>query len=199
MGGIGHGSNPREYPERFKKFVCVRILKRLIPFIILEVALTVVLTLWGKTIYSVDDNAIRYSLYIITLLVPCLIMGIPQKLIDKTYFGTVDSVSVRFTTDNASLATAKLYTKHTVILTIILPDGKKENKTVFSGKISSQSQLEEYKKGDMIFHLYGTKHTVVLPDGSDTHVNCVVCNYKNDVNESQCSCCKHSLIKKPKF
>ncbi len=52
-----------------------------------------------------------------------------------------------------------------------------------------------YKVGDKVFHLYGSRHVIVIPsDGGDT-VFCPVCGAANEYKWNACRRCKHTLIK----
>jgi len=136
--------------------------------------------------------------YIIVMLIPFAITGVPHKLIDSTYYGTVKKVDIVTTTDNDSSVKPTrehLYLKNTIYLSIEQPDGKLIYKKAYSGKARLQQNINAYNEGNLVFHLYGTNTVVVLPDTNDRSVHCSVCGSSNDIENDQCRDCGHSLIK----
>ena len=97
-----------------------RILKRVIPCIILISVFATILALWGNVIFTIDNKAFQTSCYIIVMLIPFAITGVPHKLIDSTYYGTVKKVDIVTTTDNDSSVKPTrehLYLKNTIYCT----------------------------------------------------------------------------------
>lgn len=175
-----------------------RILKRVIPCIILISVFATILALWGNVIFNTDNKAFQTSCYIIVMLIPFAITGVPHKLIDSTYYGTVKKVDIVTTTDNDSSVKPTrehLYLKNTIYLSIERPDGKLIYKKAYSGKARLQQNINTYNEGDLVFHLYGTNHIVILPDANDRHVHCSVCGSSNSIENDKCRNCGHSLIK----
>lgn len=156
------------------------------------------LYVWGDRLFHSMGSEMRISFYVLFLLLPFLISGVPFRMIDKSYRGTVVKVKVETTVDNASAAKPTrehLYPKNTVFLLIRRDDGKTILKKVYEGKANSQEILETYKEGDAVFHLYGTKHIGVIPKASDAQVSCAVCANTNSIENETCRTCGHSLIK----
>ena len=174
------------------------ILKRVIPCIILISVFATVLTLWGNVIFNTDNKAFQASCYIVVMLIPFAITGVPHKLIDSTYYGTVKKVDIVTTTDNDSSVKPTrehLYLKNTIYLSVEQPNGKLIYKKAYSGKARLQQNINTYNEGDLVFHLYGTKTVVVLPDANDGSVHCSVCGSSNNIADDKCRDCGHSLIK----
>lgn len=185
-------------PKDLSSYRTKRILKGVIPFAISEAVLITALILWGDTIFTTDHKAVIISCSILVLLIPFAITGVPFKLIDSTYCGTVKKVDVVTTTDNQSSVKPSLeqsYLKNTIYLTVEKPDGKCICKKVYSGKASLQQNINTYREGDKVFHLYGTNTVIRLPDASDTTVSCTVCASSNETQKDLCRHCGHSLIK----
>ena len=136
--------------------------------------------------------------YIIVMLVPFAVTGVPHKLIDRTYYGTVRKVDIVTTTDNDSSikpTRENMYIKNTVYLSIERTNGKLIYKKAYSGNAKSQQNLNKYCEGDSVFHLYGTNTVVVLPDPNAETVHCVVCGASNNIADNKCRDCGYSLIK----
>lgn len=182
-----------------QKYCRKRILKRVIPCIILVFVLATTLILWGNVIFNTDNKAFRASCYTVVMLIPLVITGVPHKLIDSTYYGTIKKVDVITTTDNDSSVKPTrehLYLKNAIYLSIEQPDGKLIYKKAYSGKARLQQNINTYKEGDLVFHLYGTNTVVVLPDANDSFVHCAVCGSSNNIENDQCRNCRHSLVKR---
>ena len=183
-------------PNDLKKYCRNRILKRVIPCIILISVFATVLALWGNVIFNTHNKAFQTSCYIVVMLIPFAITGVPHKLFDSTYYGTVKKVDIVTTTDNDSSVKPTrehLYLKNTIYLSIEQPNGKLIYKKAYSGKARLQQNLNAYNEGDLVFHLYGTKTVVVLPN--DTSVHCSVCGSSNNIADDKCRDCGYSLIK----
>ena len=185
-------------PIDLKKHVKKSIMKRVIPCVILFIIFGMILLLWGNRIFNTDNLGFKYFCYFLVMIVPFGVTGVPSKLKDKTYFGIVDKVDIITTHDLSSKIHAKqemLYTKNTVYLNVMLPSGKELYTKVYEGKANLQQHLFTYQKGDTVFHLYGSKYTVILPKEADTNVQCAICGSNNDKEDSTCRNCGHSLIK----
>ena len=185
-------------PKDLQKYCRKRIWKRVVPCIILIFAFVTVLILWGNVIFDTDNKAVQISCYIVVMLSPFVITGVPHKLIDSTYHGRIKKVDIVTTTDNDSSVKPtreRLYLKNTIYLTIERPNGKLIYKKAYSGKARLQQNINAYNEGNLVFHLYGTNTVVVLPDTNDRSVHCSVCGSSNDIENDQCRDCGHSLIK----
>lgn len=182
-----------------QKYCRKRILKRVIPCIILISVFATILVLWGNIIFSTDNKAFQISCYIVIMLIPFVITGVPHKLIDSTYYGTVKKVDIVTTTDNDSSVKPTrehLCLKNTIYLSIERSDGKLIYKKAYSGKARLQQNINTYNEGDLVFHLYGTNTVVVLPDANDISVHCSVCGSSNNIENDKCRDCGHSLVKR---
>lgn len=185
-------------PKDLQQYCRKRILKRVIPCIILISVFATILILWGNVIFNTDNKAFQTLCYIVVMLIPFVITGVPHKLIDSTYYGTVKKVDIVTTTDNDSSVKPtreNLYLKNTIYLSIEKPDGKLIYKKAYSGKVRLQQNINTYNEGDLVFHLYGTNTVVVLPDSNDSAVHCAVCGSSNNTEDDKCRDCNHSLIK----
>lgn len=175
-----------------------RILMHVIPCAALVCAFLAILLLFGKTIFNTEIKEFRISCYIIVMLIPFAVTGVPRKLIDSTYYGTIKKVDIITSTDSSSRTKVTrecLYMKNTVYLLIETSSGKTVYKKACSGKVQTGESINKYREGDLVFHLYGTSTVIVLPDASDTAVQCAVCGDTNKTDECVCHSCGHSLVK----
>ena len=184
-------------PRDLERYVRDHILKRLILLNVLLAAIGTILIFFGRRIFNFENHGLRILCYIVTLLIPFRISGVPAKLIDSTWSGKITDINVKMTTDSDSPSKPTretLYTKRTVYLTVVTPEGRTVRHKVYSGPDDVSGV---WHVGDTVFHLYGTDQTVVVPRSgayAET-VRCPVCGRSCDVNESHCAGCGHTLIK----
>lgn len=189
-------------PYDLKAFRTRKILTRVIPCTILAAAFAAVLILWGDVIFDMEYKSFKDLCYVVVMLIPFIVTGIPHKLIDSTYYGTVKKIEVVTTADSSNPmvpARENLYWKNTIYLHIEKPNGKLIRKKAYSGKARLQQFIQTYHEGDSVFHLYGTPNVIVLPGLADSHVHCAVCGDSNDSDRSVCRSCGHSLIKMQRY
>ncbi len=190
-----------DLPADLRRFARRQVLKRMIPCLALLIIFGTVLLLWGRRIFNTGENAFRYSGYIVIMLIPFALTGVPFKLSDRTYFGIVKDVELVSTVDNESSIWPTIegaYRKNTVYLLVMLANGKHIRKKAFEGRANIIRPIEYYKRGDMVFHLYGSQHTVVLPKCTDDRVMCPVCGTPNLIEDDVCVSCRHTVIKEAK-
>lgn len=185
-------------PNDLKKFARNYVVKRVVACIVMFALLAVFLVLYIDTIFSSGLASVKVLFCIVVLVVPFILTGVPLKLFDRTYFGTVEQVSVETTVDSDSKSKPTwqtLYVKNTVYLTIETTVGKVIDKKVYSSQAKGNQNYDMYKNGDRVFHLYGSKYTIILPTKADSYVKCTVCGASNDINNDKCRNCGHTLIK----
>lgn len=73
--------------------------------------------------------------------------------------------------------------------------GKTFKKKALEFPSKFNDNLEKYKVGDRVLHLYGTAITIVLPTASDTRCCCCMCGWSNDMLNDTCTSCGFPLIK----
>lgn len=185
-------------PGDLQSFVRRLILKRVAVCVLLCSLCGAVLALWGETIFRTERTGVRAVCYGIVLLIPFALSGVPLRLIDRTYRGRIEKIDVVTTVDNASSAKPTregLYVKNTVYLSITEDHGRRLRKKAYEEK-ANLGGADRYKVGDTVFHLYGTKHIVVIPRAADSTVQCPVCGSRNEKSGEACRHCGHTLIKK---
>lgn len=188
----------RRLPQDLKRYFQRKILFRIIPCGILLLTFGILLALFGERVFRTENQVFRVSCYFVTMLLPFAATGVPFCLLDRTYCGTVDEVQIKTTVESASSvkpSLESLYQKNTVYLTVRLPNGKRIRKKVCEGRAEHAANLETYHKGDRIFHLFGSRYTVVLPKETDDSGQCAVCGDQNATTEECCRNCGHTLIK----
>ena len=182
-------------PRDLRGHVRRAVIKKVAPCVLLLIAFGGAMYFYGERIFALVPPAVRVGAYVLAMLLPFVITRVPFCLFDRTFVGKVKHVHVQNEyVAIKGLAGSNLHISRTlatfVYLTLDLPDGKEKRiKTVQSGFI------EEFKPGDTVFHLYGTNHTIVLPEMAGDHVECPVCGDDNRAELTACHSCGHTLIK----
>ena len=186
-----------QLPKDLKAFAMKTALKRLIPCILMLTVFAVALIFWGDVIISIDKEPVRIILYVIIMLVPFAVTGVPHKMLDRTYSGMVQKVEITTSIDSdhhSKPSRATFYMKNTVFLHVEQENGLVIRKKACEGSTKMAQNLEAYKVGDKVFHLYGSTQTIVLPKEKDQLVQCAICGEANYKTESHCKLCGHTLI-----
>lgn len=175
------------------------VLRRVIPCVLLEAGLVVLMLLVGDDLFGDTPMpaAVIYGLYTLLLVVPPLVTGVPLKMRDKTWCGTVKEVK---TADGVAFEYAvarggKRYDTLVTTMTVRTPDGETLQRTVTHAGRHAQLKSEGYRVGDRVFHLYGSPYTVVIPEKQSDICRCAVCGGTNLFEESHCHDCGHTLVR----
>lgn len=193
-----------ELPKDLEKYRRRIIWKKSRSFVFSFIALLTAIIFFGERLFPTKYTALRIVVYMIVLAFPFIFTRFPFVLFDSTYCGIVEKVKIKTTTDNDFLVKPnfnglKLYYRNTIYLFIKTPEGKLIKRKVYTGRASYGEFINSYNEGDMVFHLYGTDTVVILPQESETHVQCAVCGSVNAKEDGICRDCSHTLIKNLEF
>ena len=151
---------------------------------------------------------IRILLFIGTILLPFLVIGIPKHFLNKSIVGTVRTVHIQEETGTYCTGTRHWpYTKHVIYLDVEIADGKhhrvkareygrsshKGFSVPFEGDI--QRHLNDYAEGDTVYRFRGLSYPYVVSQNRKNTVDCIVCGSENPREEGQCHCCRRTLLK----
>jgi len=198
-----------------KAVIKKRILKKLSLFLVLTVLLGGILLLFGDRLFNTDVLAFKISCYVCVMLIPFLITGAPFSFIDSTWYGEIVRVDIEEAAEATNEAKPRLYGAIYSVLTIKKNNGRLIVKEIKQSSFSMYKNLwgassgiavsakerknehfsDDYKVGDRVFHLYGTYGVVVLPRENSERVRCAVCGEHNEVENSVCRQCGHTLVK----
>ena len=184
-------------PNDLRKYVLRWILKRVISCAVLLLCFGVIMLLYADVLFGELQSSFKVLIYIVIMIITFSITGVPHKLIDQTYYGKVVEVRQVLSLDNESStkpSSGRSFTRNTIYLTIVTPDGKKITKKAHSGRVKPY-HAEAYQKDDEVFHLAYTPRTIVLPESADTRVECCVCGRNNDIANDTCDACGYTLVK----
>ena len=184
-------------PRDLQGHVRKAVMRKLTPCVLLLIVFGAVLYLFGERIFELVPPAVRIGAYVLAMLLPFVITRVPFCLFDKTYTGTVRRVDVKneYTMEKKEQF-SRLYTSRRLIQAAYLdveePSGSMRQVKIMLG---NNAIAEEFKPGDTVFHLYGAKHTLILPELAGDHVECPVCGDDNRATLTECHSCGHTLIK----
>ena len=197
-------------PDDLKKYARKYLLIRLCSCILLLTIFVLVLLFFGDTLFNHENSLYRIKeiLCIAVVILICFITGVPLKLMDRTFYGIVEKVTV--TTGYNSKASGKrqstlnsrtvsyrgFYSIITMEISVKTSDGKTITRTVNSAPPSNENNYDEiFKQGDRVFHLYGTNIYVKIPDDKKEKIVCPICGLLNSQDHNLCNNCKYTLIK----
>ncbi len=193
-------NNELNLPADLKKFARVSKLKPVLVFVLCELIslLSFFFTkdFMYQTEYIAKYNIIGHVFYAVIFLIPFFISGIRQAFSDKTYLGEVEKVKVTTTQDyqrafKPSIDTG--YKRNTIYLYVRDENGDVEKRKVYSTRAKQDQELDYFKAGDRVLHIYGSKYTVIIPKPSDTMAQCAVCGITTDINKGYCHKCGYTL------
>ena len=173
------------------------VIKKLAPCVLLLIVFGLVLYFFGDRIFGILPWQIQIAAEILVMLIPFAITRVPFCLFDRTFTGIVKGVHVKneYVMDKREML-SRAYTSRRLIqaayLTIEEPSGREREVRIM---MNNNALAEEFKPGQTVFHIYGAKHTVILPETAGDHVECPVCGDDNRAELTNCHSCGHTLIK----
>ncbi len=186
-------------PPDLRRYSRICALKRIIPCLVLTILVlyfivahgdTFIAAVFGNVITDDANTGFKVAAYMALLVLPFVLTGVPHRLMDETYYGEVLSVMVKTTVTNKILV-RRLYDINVVKLTVATQKGIRE-KVVYRGPVNSNYDLDRFKKGDFVFHLYGSKRTIRLENNASPI--CPVCTLTDNSGDGTCKYCGHSLV-----
>lgn len=184
-------------PRDLQGHVRTAVIKKLAPCVLLLIVFGLVLYFFGDRIFGILPWQIQIAAEILVMLIPFAITRVPFCLFDRTFTGIVKGVHVKneYVMDKREML-SRAYTSRRLIqaayLTIEEPSGREREVRIM---MNNNALAEEFKPGQTVFHIYGAKHTVILPETAGDHVECPVCGDDNRAELTTCHSCGHTLIK----
>lgn len=181
-------SIPRDIIEYSKK----KIIKRVVAFILSEI-----IALFIAYLFSINSTEIATMFtYLIAIFLPFIIVGVPHKLIDKTWIGEVVKVNVATNATAAMKDGPKSLTMRTNVNLYV----KEENGNLLIKRVSKTNSrivnlFNEFKEGDIVMHVYGTDCIFKVPLNDGMSCKCTVCGTSIEGTNKTCGRCGHTLIK----
>ena len=202
-----------ELPDSLKKRRLRKIFLRVLSCLVLFAFALVSIILWGETIFpfpTQNASSLRYLCYGLFLLLPFLITGVPLKLIDKSFSGTIRKAEIKDKINYGSGGSMKRtgsYLQSDLILTVETDDGKviKYTRLSFGTPLHSYStgnyhtgnadhHKHEFREGERIYKYYGFPYPYIAHPTLPDDKYCIVCGQKNENKEDFCFSCGAELV-----
>lgn len=202
-----------ELPDSLKKRRLCKILFRALSCFVLFAFALVSIILWGERIFpfpTQNASGLRYLCYGLFLLLPFLLTGVPLKLIDKSFSGTVRKTEIKDTIKYGGGGTntgSGSYIQSDLILTVEKDDGKviKYNRLSFRTPLhrfpidnprpgNAEHHKHEFREGERIYKYYGFPYPYIAHPTLPDDKYCIVCGQKNENKESFCFSCGAELV-----
>ena len=193
-------------PDDIQKEVTRYVLKRALPFAIVEIFMIVFILLYGNESFKMVDVTVRMLIYVALIVLPVFIFKIHKLITDRTWKGEVIDIKV----EAGYSSTGKhLFKANYLILTIKREDGKIIERTINSFYVAERRPTfvksglsagkaeyaeDDYAIGNKVYHYYGLPHLLVVH--SNDSRECVICGANNPSKNDRCFYCGHSIIKK---
>ena len=202
-----------ELPLSLKKKRLQRIIMRSIACTLLLAIFIFVIAMWGNRIFPTTQShhlgyaGLRIMFYVIFLLIPFIITGVPFKLIDKSWSGTITNIEIKEnlgTTENTKFV--YVYPKQDLVLTIKTDGGKEIEHTVLSLVNNPRSNLnitnkgkayyhtDEFSIGDKVHKYYGYKYLFISYKKPQQTKFCINCGVKSTLAEHTCWHCGAEIL-----
>lgn len=198
-------------PNDLKKYRTKKILKIIVPFVVLFSVSIIACFLLSRKIPSLE-NATEIktkAMYIVLLALPFIITRFPKKLFDKSWCGEIVDIDTKIYNTLYKLNNSCTYAKVSIILKVRIDDNQTKEIEVFTtseptensfysyanwkpeGKI--EYQTSKYNIGDKVYHFYLFEHLFVK-NKNDQTATCVVCGAINPQEKEKCAICNHSIL-----
>lgn len=193
-------------PDDVRDYIRKKTAKRIFLLILLEAVMLVLIVFVGERVFGFFEEFSRLLIYIILMLIPFFVTGVPFKMIDKAWEGEVIAVDIETGYTTTKEAKGRLVGENRVWLTIKKSDGTVFNERVKSycfrasaanvpSSIKPEHFLNKYKVGSRVYHVKGLSNLVVLEPNKQSTITCAVCGQENDCERKKCWSCGHTLIK----
>lgn len=195
-------TNKPVLPEDIRKVVVSSVAKRVIPCIILEFIVLWYVVFFGEMSFKMVGIEVRILIYIVLILLPFIITGVPLKLIDRSWKGEIVGINVKMGLVR-SVNGKGVRDGSYLSLQIKRDDGKIVDHTVSvfslgytmqSSRAKSEFAEDDYAVGDKVYHYYGIKRLLIIH--KDNSRECVICGSNNPESNAKCFYCGHSIIKR---
>lgn len=183
-----------EIPDDIRAYVRKRRIIRLSVCVALFAVLGVVGYFFINRLYPMNRN-LSYLVFSLAIL---LVTGVPHKLIDPTWSGTILSSKNVITTERPfgmPYSRENMWTAAHRKLLVVDDEGNTHVRR--SEKVRekfSQEISDELIPGNYALHVGGTKYTLVFTK-EPQHFRCAVCGMENPTKNTHCADCGHTLIR----
>ena len=179
----------------------MQIVKRLL-VCIAGIAIVALILFYYKDQIAQSGTSAQVLAYIVPFILVLIVTGVPMKLMDRSWRGTIENVKVREALihqfgRNYRVAGRGAEYGNVVDLEIKLDSGKTITCHPTFKPLKDIKSIDFYtsnfKCGDRVVHIYGTNFVQRLPDGDAELINCVVCGEVQHKDREKCEACGHTL------
>ncbi len=193
-------------PDDVRNYIRKKTASRILKLFILEAAILTFVLLFGERVFERFDVVMRLLAYIVLMLIPFFVTGVPFKMIDKAWEGEIIDVEIKSQYTVTKEANGKLRGENVFWLTVRREDGSisvvkgksypyKASNIDISKAVKPEHFLNEYKVGSKVYHLSGLPNLVIVEPDLQSTIDCAVCGQENDYERKKCWSCGHTLIK----
>ncbi|MBE6714046.1 MAG: hypothetical protein E7575_02010 [Ruminococcaceae bacterium] len=181
-------------PKSIKKFIAKGIIKRFIILIIGIILAAMVIQMFIADLLKTSVGNVAAFAFLI-LLVPFWISGIPMKLFDRSYVGTVLKIEIQNPEIKENYRDRRRSVSQFAQFMLIKDQrGKLHYTEIFDEGEIFEGRKKYYNAGDKVVHIYGTEYIRPLhPEQFQMPKVCVVCGHKNSHENADCQNCSCSL------
>ena len=189
-------------PRDIRLYVLRRVAARVLACILGNAAVLLILVFYKDKIAGSSVSA-QVLVYTIPFILVFLATGVPLKLIDHTWYGTIENVRVREVLvhqfgRNYRVPGRGVEYGNVVELDVKLDSGKTIKCSPIIKPLKDLESIDFYtlnfKPGDRVVHVYLTNFVQRLPDEETDTINCVICGEVQSRDHDRCEACGHSLI-----
>ena len=186
-------------PEDIIRFSWKKKKIRIIVFCLIMVAVVLFL-IFGRQYYEFWKPLNKILTLCATIVFVMIVTGVPLKLIDKSWWGTVEAVKINTYTDSEVKYRPLRENRFTSIRIILHVKTENSRNPVVVWQQPCRFLVPEnyYKTGDTVCYIDGTDYVCRLPNKQGDTVKCVICGLENDRNNENCAVCGHGIIKMKK-
>ena len=188
-------------PHDIKRYITMQIVKRLLVCIAGFAAVALILLYYKDSIAERGVSAQVFA-YTVPFIAVLLVTGVPLKLIDRSWCGTIENVKVREVLihkfgRNYRVAGQGAEYGNVVDLEVRLDSGKTVTCHPTFKPLKDLKSIDFYtfnfKEGDRVVHIYLTNFVQRLPDDEAELINCTVCGEVQPKTREKCETCGHTL------
>ncbi len=185
-----------ELPRGHKRARIKFFVLKLLPFVVLTIIDFLILCFFGERMFQALNEPARLAFYIMFALIPFIATGFPFCMIDRTYVGITEKVELKSVVAHRTIMPVRegMYMKHTIYLNVRLENGKIIRRKAFVSRPDAEGVIPDFRQGDRVFHLYGSKYVVKFPEKTDQLVICAVCGSSSEKHIEYCRNCGSLLV-----
>lgn len=182
-----------QVPMDIKLHVRKKVIKKIVLWAVLTLAVLVLIMLFGERCFYRFSDFGKFVIYVLLVLIPMVSLKM-YKLIDRSWYGTIEKIEIKYTTDSERSfkpTRETRYTKETVYF-YVKTDGKLLVYKAYEYPANTRNISSYYRQGDKVVHIYGTDYIQIIGDRCES-VICTVCGMMNPNELKECQSCHHTL------